>query len=234
MINLQFLFSMRFANTGKNSIVTFTKAQKMRRRYRIIRQSAAHIARAALRTLPSLKDTSLEHETHFTDRMLGRIEESMEGYIVNGVTWRAKTLTDRASGSQEKTYGADFAGVLEIALSDYQVKKGFLAQGKLLLPNKRLDRREYARTQEQCKLMLELSPASFVFVYTLDDIFVIPAISIVSSQFCDLSELYKRGIARFFEEHFESFIGDRRVNQATRQGLTDLNARRLLTLTAQG
>lgn len=202
----------------------------MRTSYGLLRESASRLAEAARRTLPSLANTAIEQEPHFTDRMLGRIEEAMHGYTLKGVKWSAKTLTDHGRGTQEKKYGADFVGVLDVNLPDYKVRKGFLAQSKLLKTNATFTRAEFARLQKQCDDMLKLSPASFVFVYSPSDIYVIPAISIVSTGFCYLTQLYKRGISRFFEEHFESFIGDRNVNQPTRKGLEDLNARHLLLL----
>src|SRR5437588_5223469 len=121
----------------------------MIRDYGIIRESAHRVAEAAERTTGSLVERTVEQEPAFTDRMLGRIEQLMDGYEVNGVRWSAKTLTDRAPGAQEKTYGADFMGVLQISLIDYHVNKGFLAQGKLIEPAERMSNKELARMKGQ-------------------------------------------------------------------------------------
>lgn len=64
----------------------------MKQYYRIIRESAAHLAEAANRTTEALIDGRIEQEPAFTDRMLGRIEQAMTEYEINGVKWTAKTL----------------------------------------------------------------------------------------------------------------------------------------------
>ncbi|MFZ2448018.1 MAG: hypothetical protein WAW37_16800 [Syntrophobacteraceae bacterium] len=141
---------------------------------------------------------------------------------MNGITrWFPRTkvvqvnigqaLTDRGKGAQEREYGADFLGVLDINLSDFSVKKGFLSQAKIIEPDRVFPRREYERMHQQCEEMLWITPDAFVFIYSTQGIRVIPAISIVSATHCNPHELYSRSLARFFEEHFQSFIGDRRL-----------------------
>jgi hypothetical protein len=77
------------------------------RHYAIIRDAATHIADAANGTVEALVEGRVEQEPAFTDRMLGRIETAMEGYVTKGVRWTAKTLTDRGRNSQEREFGAD-------------------------------------------------------------------------------------------------------------------------------
>jgi hypothetical protein len=161
----------------------------MIRDYHVIRESAKRIADAANRTTTSLIDGRVEQEPAFTDRLLGRIEEAMREFELHGVRWTAKTLTDRAPGAQEKTYGADFLGVLRISLEDYAVSKGFLAQAKLIEPEDSMSRRDFDRMEQQCRDMLELSPDSFVFLYSLSDIRVVPALSLVSAGYRNPHEL---------------------------------------------
>ena len=197
----------------------------MIRDYHVIRESAKRIADAANRTTSSLVDGRVEQEPAFTDRMLGRIEEAMREFEVHGVRWTAKTLTDRAPGAQEKTYGADFLGVLQISLEDYAVSKGFLAQAKLIEPEDSMSRRDFDRMEQQCRDMLELSPDSFVFLYSLSDIRVVPALSVISAGYRNPHELYSRSIARFYEEHFECFIGDQQIHAPRIEVLKELRER---------
>src|SRR5713101_2938295 len=100
----------------------------MIRVFRMIRSAASRIARAADLAENNLDEALVEQEPQFTDRMLDRITQAIEGYQTKGVLWRAKTLTDRGANAQEKQYGADFVGVLQIEVPGYSVKKGFLAQ----------------------------------------------------------------------------------------------------------
>ena len=71
-----------------------------------------------------------------------------------------------------------------------------------------------------------VSPASFVFVYSDEGVRVTPAISVVASN-GDPSQLYDRSAQRFFEEHLECFIGDRRMDWPTPETLTALREQRI-------
>jgi hypothetical protein len=204
------------------------------RTYAAVREAATRVADAADGATEALATGRVEQEPAFTDRMLGRIEQAMDGFESRGIRWTAKTLTDRAPGAQERQFGADFMGVLNIALDDYTLGKGFLAQAKLIEPGTSLRHAEFDRMQLQCRKMLAASPDSFVFLYSVQGISVVPAISVAATTPRNPHELYSRSISRFFEEHFESFIGDERISAAdikTLEGLrSNVGARRLLYL----
>lgn len=85
----------------------------------IIREVAKIVSDAAEGTTDALNSHRVEQEPQFTDRMIGRMEHAIEGYETKGIIWRAKTLTDRASGSQESRFGADFIGVLDISIEGH-------------------------------------------------------------------------------------------------------------------
>jgi len=175
------------------------------KKYGIVRESSRKIDKAVRRTIEAYKEGRIEQEPAITDRLLGAMEESLNGFKAKGFEWQAKTLTDRGKNSQESTYGADFMVVLSVDIDKYKVNKGFLAQAKrsdVQIKNKELN--------SQCEKMLELSPDSFVFLYGKSGITVVPAISVVHSS-ANLNDLYSRDAARFFEEFFECFIGDQRI-----------------------
>ena len=197
----------------------------MIREYAIIRDSAQRAANAANHVRASFADGQVQQEPPFTDRMLGRIDEAMDGYVVKGVRWKSMTLTDRGPRSQESIYGADFMGVLEIELPEFSVKKGFLAQAKLIEPGAYFPKKAFLEMTDQCKKMLRISPDSFVFLYSVNGVTVVPAISIVSlTRPTNPNEIYSRSIARFFEEHFECFIGDGRLSKAHISTVKELSA----------
>jgi hypothetical protein len=202
----------------------------------VVREVAGRIASAVDRVVDAYGKGRVEHEPAFTDRMLGAIEETMNGFEARGILWTAKTLTSQAPNAQETLHGADFAGVLSVSLPDFHVKKGFLAQAKRIEPDASIDAHEFERMKDQCELMLQRSTASFVFLYAKSGVRVVPAIAVVSSKRLNPHELYGRGISRFYEEHFECLIGDRRINRATPEMLDelqrDLSVRRALLLTA--
>lgn len=203
---------------------------------RIVRAAARRIAEAADSAVEDLATGLVEQEPHLTDRLLGRIMQTMDGFRVKGVKWSAKTLTDHGRGTQEKRYGADFVGVLDVDLPEFKVKKGFLAQAKLK-GSRRMSSREFRRLVSQCEQMLDLSPDSFVFHGSTDGIRVIPASSVVGASGPEIAfnedAFYSRKISRFYEEHFECFIGDRNIHSATKETLAELEAHSLLLLAAR-
>ena len=178
----------------------------------IIRQAAERVSQAASRAIGDFDKGLIEQEPAFTDRMLGRIQEAMNGYESKGIRWSAKTLTDRGRGAQEARFGADFVGVFEASLPEYSTRKGFLAQAKLVRPHTRIPVAEFNRLQAQCDRMLSISPDSYVFLYSGDGISVLPASAVFGLTERSLDLIYSRSVGRFFEEHFSSFIGDRAIS----------------------
>jgi hypothetical protein len=201
----------------------------------LVREVATVIGDAADLAVGDLRERRVEQEPHLTDRMLGQIEQAIDGYRSKGVVWAAKTLTDHGPGAQERRYGADFIGVLSIDLPEFKVTKGFLAQAKLVRSGG-MGRSEFDRMVSQCRQMLELSSSAFVFHQSEAAIRVIPALSVVSANGpeigFDLENLYSRSITRFYEEHLECFIGDGQINDPSLKTLAALQARSSLFLAA--
>jgi hypothetical protein len=205
--------------------------------YEIADKAALTATKAAYGTLDDLRRKRVRQEPAFTDRMLGRIAQEMDGYEVNGVTWSATTATDRASGAQEARYGADFMGVLHIDVPGYQVSHGFLAQAKLVEPDKGKDTWEYVRMRGQCETMLQFTNESFIFLYSENRISVVPAISIIAAEPCNPHKICSVDLFDFFKNHFESFIGDIRLDDPDITLLDELDekflVRSTLTMTAK-
>ena len=157
---------------------------------------------------------------------------------MHGILWTAMTLqSSSGSGAEERRHGADLLGVLDIALPDFEVKKGFLAQAKRAEPGIPMSNSEWDRMTEQCETMLSRTPDAFVFGYSDErGIRVYPATAVVGSDTRDLFDLYDRSIRSFFESHLECFIGDHRLNSPdieTLDALADLPVRRVLKLSAR-
>lgn len=203
----------------------------------MLRAASKIISDAAHKVVDDFRVGKVEQEPAFTDRMLGRIEQAIEGSSIKGINWSAKTLTDRGRNAQENKYGADFLGVLDIDLKNYSVKKGFLAQSKLIKAGGLISKSEFERMQNQCKIMLDISPDSFVFIYSITGISVVPAIAILNSNFCKVSDFYSKKLSGFYEEHFKCFIGDHRIISPTIGTLNNIveeyNARSALLLIAK-
>jgi hypothetical protein len=187
-------------------------ASKMISRYKIVRPSARLVSEAVQSIVVDYAHGRIADEPDFTSRMLQAIQERLNGKTIKGILWQAVVTTSHGPNTQERATGADFMGVLNINLPDYTVRKGFLAQAKradvLSDPN-------ISRLKEQCERMLTLTPASYVFLYKRDSVRILPAISVLSADVTELTDLYNWSVQIFFESHLESFIGDRRLSVAS-------------------
>ena len=90
--------------------------------------------------------------------------------------------------------------------------------------------------KDQCEKMLSLSPDSFVFLYSITGIRVVPALSVLNGDSRNPHDYYSRSVSAFFELHFECFVGDRKINSPKTEVLEKLreenDARSLLYLGA--
>ena len=198
----------------------------MFRNQKLVRGVTARINRAANNTLNALTVGRAQLEPQVTDRLLGAIEQELDGKSIGGVVWVAKTLTDRVKGSQESEFGADFMGVVSLELNDFEARKGFLSQAKLVEPSQSFPASEWKRLKGQCEKMLKFSAESFVFMYSQQSgIRIVPAVEVVGARECNPHELTSKSITKFFKDHLECFIGDRAIQSATPEGLIELRAK---------
>jgi hypothetical protein len=198
----------------------------MFRNKKLVRGVITRINMAASNTLNALSTGRAQLEPQITDRLLGSIEQELDGKSIGGVVWVAKTLTDRVRSSQESEFGADFMGVLSLELNDFEAKKGFLSQAKLVEPSHSFPASEMKRLKEQCEKMLKFSPESFVFLYSQQSgIRIVPAVDVVGARDCNPHELTSKSITDFFRDHLECFIGDRAIQSATPDGLIELRTK---------
>lgn len=193
---------------------------------KLVRGVTARINRAARNTLNALAGGRAQLEPQVTDRLLGAIEQELNGKFIGGVVWVAKTLTDRVKKSQESEFGADFMGVLSLDLNDFKASKGFLSQAKLVEPSQSFPFAESKRLKGQCEKMLGFSTESFVFLYSQQSgIRIVSAVEILGARNCNPHELTSKSITEFFKDHLECFIGDRAIQSASPEGLAQLRAR---------
>ena len=210
----------------------------MLKKYRTVRKIAREIAGAADGAFNSYRDGSVVEEPHVTDRILGAVEERVRNLRLGGVLWTARTLrTGRGVAAEEKRHGADFMGVLDIKLDGYKTNKGFLVQAKRAEPDDRFSSRDWDRLRSQCETMLDRTPDSFVFIYSmLKGIRIFPANAVVELGERNIFDLYDRSVSSFFERHIQCFIGDRRLNSTkidTLDAVVGLPVERVLELSAR-
>ena len=197
------------------------------------RAVAREISEAADGAFGNYREGEKADEPAITDMILGAIGEHIRSRRFGGVTWNAHILTSSGQSAEEKRYGADFRGVLDIDIPDYSVKKGFLIQAKKAEPYNPLREDRWKVLISQCEKMVKCTPASFVFAYSRKKgIRVIPEVSVLGSMSRDVFGLYNYGVQNFFENHIKCFIGDCRLGFLDMEKL-DVPFERALHLTAK-
>jgi len=183
---------------------------------RIVRAAGAAIEAAVRVVLAEFLDETVEQEPDFSSALAARIRDAGRTVKPMGINLGIKVFRSAGPGTEEKRFGADFGGSLRIDLPDYHVRKGFLAQAKLV---RRGDMApgEVKRLKEQCDKMLKLTDAAFVFLYKRNGVFVSPAREVLSGDFTRMDQLFSTKLSRFYEQHIECFYGDVELNVPANQ-----------------
>jgi hypothetical protein len=116
--------------------------------------------------------------------------------------------------------------VLEIDTPDYEVRKGVLVQAKNLEPGKKLSTSVANDLRGQCKDMLDLTPASFVFLYSKTGVMTLSAATVEGSKRNDLHvlEQWSNSTRVFFMDFVKCWVGDPRLSATDRETLAVMRA----------
>lgn len=201
---------------------------------------ADQIELAERKVLAEIADGRASQEDHVTGSLITRIQDLVDE--VDGVRIRVKTLPSSGQGAEEAQRGADIEGFIAINVDDMHIRKGFLVQSKqnnadgvmltapsgegfghwlydgdlqlapsgsasVGLPSKHL--------AEQCAKMLDQSPASYVWIYSADQVAVVSASAIRAArgkpQRAPRTPLGTKTLADFFVHLAQSYLGDERL-----------------------
>ena len=149
---------------------------------------------------------TITQEPQITSRIGEALERRLAGSNING--YRVEVLTqdlpDRGSRSLERPVGADiYLGIRVMLGGHVDTSKGMLAQAKKW-PN--LSAEEGGGLTEQCKRMLARSPASYVWIYTVDGVGVVSAEDVIRRELRKLS--YRRRLDEVLSEILACNEGD--------------------------
>jgi len=178
---------------------------------RVVRAAGASIESAVRVVLAEFLDQTIEEEPDFSSALAARIRDAGRDVKPMGVSLGIKVIRSHGPGTEEKQFGADFGGSLHIDLPGYQVRKGFLAQAKLVRRGD-MAAGEVTRLKEQCVKMLKFTEAAYVFLYRRNGVFVSPAREVLAGEFTRMDQLFSTKLSRFYEQHIECFYGDVKLN----------------------
>lgn len=169
---------------------------------------------AARRVMEKYSDGGVTDEDDITGVLVGAMDEAMKGQI-GGLTWDTTVVRHRrGKAAQERKVGADIIIHVAIDTPAQNYSKGVLVQAKRLQPDEKLNAAQLLELQDQCRRMLKITPAAFVFDYIKGSMRCGAATRIAGSSRRDLYSLCTWTSYRFFLELFRCPIGDPRITSA--------------------
>lgn len=204
-----------------------------------VRIAAAAMSDACMRVAADFGSGDVAGEEDFTGQLIGRLKSEFDHLKTSSTTWSTTDVSDddlpldvsvRFSGRQlnkqmeEPKFGADLVAVLNIMGPKFTISKGILAQAKIQERGQVLKKRDWDRLKTQVATMLDLTPTSFVFVYSKKDVTVLPATVVEASDRRDLHELRRYPIEFLFLDFLFCWVGDPRIAATSRDSLISLRA----------
>lgn len=205
----------------------------------ITKRLVSAVDKASKAALESWAYGRVSQEPQITDRLLAHIEAEINHRRIGGISWYAKTLSDRGRNSEESRFGADFLGAFSVTTPELNIKKGFLAQAKRVEPGDHWSSTDHDTLRYQCEKMLSVTSEAFLFLYSKSQgITIVSAESVISCSRCNPHLLTAKSVRQFFTDHFECFVGDRRVGIESFSQLAsmqkELNVRSVLLIQGGG
>jgi len=200
------------------------------------------VREAERKIIEEIENGEVEDEPSITNRFIEKVKTYFELEIKQiEHNLRIRTLLDKGPKAPEREFGADICGVLNVKLNDhYANSKGFLAQAKCESKYVKVDitprgvvrvsfnpNREFNRLRKQVDKMLEITPDSFVFIYSTKGFVVVPASSVKGLNLKIGGVVYGKPIASFFKEFLMCFIGDHNLTATDDETLRKLRERTL-------
>jgi hypothetical protein len=190
--------------------------------------AARKATEAVTKALRDYRHGYLRDEDDITPYLLGFLRIALNGSI-GGLTWTASVASHRGRSAEERRTGADILIHVRLDTPTEKYGKGVLVQAKRLEQDSFLPNRELERLQEQCRKMLEFTPAAFVFDYMPTSMRVGSASRIIGTRNRHLRTVCSWTSYRFFLELFRCPIGDPRIESGLFTDLADPPNRLFLT-----
>lgn len=197
---------------------------------------ARKLAGATARVVQDYASGDVLHEEPFSDQLCGRLKETLQDFSTENIDWQVNTATRKlgrgrlsartlTKTKEEPEFGADIVMALDIETEGYSVRKGYLAQAKRLEKGQLLRSDEHRRLLNQCERMLSLTPSSMVFLYSKQDVTVVPAAAVLALKHFDLWKIETYEPRILYRDFAICWFGDTKLqatNPASLEGLRSL------------
>ena len=195
-------------------------------------REAALIARDAVKSVMNSYATGYyTDEDDINPALAERLRADLGGKV-GGLSWQSSVMRHRRGiADEEGSSGADIALFFELNTPTHKFKKGVLVQAKRSEPHALMKTAQLTVLHKQCRTMLSITPAAFVFNYAMTGMRCASASKISGCENRDLHRECDWTAYRFFLEFFRSPIGDQRFKSALAK---DLLVPNILELSATG
>jgi hypothetical protein len=193
--------------------------------------AARRAERAVKATVQKYARRRITDEPEITGALIGRLDAEFDGAI-GGLVWDCSILRNgRGSAGEERDIGADILLTFKLETPTHRINKGVLIQAKRVEADDALTPVGLSNLHDQCKKMLAVTPASFVFDYTRRGFRCASANKIGGMVERDLYANCDWTSYRFFREFFRCPVGDNRITSGL---VKDLPTPYALALRASG
>lgn len=150
-------------------------------------------------------------EDDLTGVLIGRLDAEFDRSY-GGINWSSSILRHRKGiAAQEKQAGADMLIHVSLETPSLTYSKGILVQAKRVERDEKMTEAGHKELMAQCKKMLNVTPASFVFDYSTAGMRCGSAIRVSGSGSRDLYSSCHLTPYRFFLELFRCTTGDTNI-----------------------
>lgn len=200
-----------------------------------MRMAAHSAADAVWRAMAKYRDGLVTDEDDLTGVLIGSLDAEFSAKPTKdfgGLQWSSSILRHRKGvAAEEKRIGADMIIHVRVDTPIQTYSKAVLVQAKRHEPGDEMSSKESKDLLKQCKKMLAVSPAAFVFDYAKGEMRCASATKIAGSKNKDLYDACNWTAYRFFFELFRCPIGDPKITSAK---AADLPVPIVLKLAATG
>jgi hypothetical protein len=202
----------------------------------VLAKIAEIVQRADDHLCQRMEDERAGQEPVMTAQLMISIEEAVAE--IDGVRIELTVVDSMGRGAAERALGADIVGVIHIDVGGTIVTKGFLAQAKrsgtdgvvfvqteknhwlyrgplhLKVSGTLKVGRPSQRLTDQCNVMLQHTPESYVFVYHPVQTAVVSAVALAAARSKNSQSrtaLGTKTLADFFVHLADCFVGDRNI-----------------------
>jgi len=179
-----------------------------------VKEAAKRAATAVEYAMMKYSKGLVADEDDLTGVLVGQLDHALDGQIY-GLTWSTSIVRHRKGiAAEEKATGADMVFHVRLKTRQHDYAKGVLIQAKKVEPRETMSKADHSRLINQCRTMLNITPASFVFDYAFGEMRCASASRISGSKNRVLHEECDWTTYRFFLELFRCPIGDPRLTSA--------------------